>query len=171
VVAFVIAAASGHGPGKPAAGSSSSGPLAPVTVTPPPSNAASEQPCAKVVGSLPLRLAGQNVRATATNPASPFVVAWGNPAIVLRCGVNRPAAMVPTTPFVVVDTVNFLVVRSKTQTVWTAVDRAAFIEVTVPNSYSQPPMGPIADVIAKELPAVCGTPEVPVHGLLCTHRK
>jgi Protein of unknown function (DUF3515) len=126
---------------------------------------------------LPLRLAGQNVRATATNPASPFVVAWGSPAIVLRCGVNRPAALVPASGAFIanVDGVNFLPTKSSGQTVFTTVDRVVYIEVTVPSSYSQPPLGPIADVISKALPAVCAVPAVgqpePATGQLCTRRK
>ena len=30
-----------------------------------------------------------------TTPDTPFVVAWGDPAVVLRCGVARPASLQP----------------------------------------------------------------------------
>jgi hypothetical protein len=141
-----------------------------VTVIPPPSHASADTPCSKVIGPLPLRLDGLSVRDTATNPASPFVVAWGNPAIVLRCGVNRPKALTRTAQLILVNRVNFVAVHTSTQTVWTVVDRVVYIDVTVPSSYSQPPLGPIADVIAKNLPAVCGNSADPgAH--YCADRK
>src|ERR1700730_15475744 len=40
---------------------------------------------------LPAKLHGQTRRST--DPTSPLTAAWGSPAIALRCGVPRPAAM------------------------------------------------------------------------------
>ena len=51
------------------------------------------------------------------------------------------------------------------------VDRPSYVEVTVPTSYAQPPLSPIADAIAKALPAVCVvTPTETDVTKLCTHR-
>jgi hypothetical protein len=54
-----------------------------------------------------------------------------------------------------VNGVAFLPVNTKKINVFTTVDRAAYIEITVPTSYPQPPLGPLADAITKALPAVC----------------
>ena len=44
--------------------------------------------CSRLVRALPDRLAGQRRRAV--EGASGFAAAWGDPAIVLRCGVAKP---------------------------------------------------------------------------------
>ena len=62
---------------------------------PPSSDDATIATCAQVISALPLQLDGQNLRRTTSNPPSPSIVAWGDPAIVLRCGVARPASLHP----------------------------------------------------------------------------
>ena len=56
----------------------------------PPARAA----CASLVADLPDRLDGQARRTTV--PSSGLTAAWGDPAIILRCGVDVPAAYGPT---------------------------------------------------------------------------
>lgn len=146
-------------------------PLGPVTVAAPPANPAADAPCTAVIGHLPLTLPG-----SAGRPARstwPYVVAWGDPAVVLVCGVPRPAALTPgsAAQTIGVDGVFWLPVQQKNATVWTTVDRAAYVQVTVPRSYPQPPLAPIADAIAKALPAVCVVdPNETDASKLCTHR-
>jgi hypothetical protein len=157
-------------------GSASPSALPPVAASAPPSSAAAEQPCAQVLSRLPVALDGLPPRVVHTTPSSPFVVAWGNPAIVLRCGVPRPARLTATSGLLGVDGVYFLPVRTGGQTVFTAIDRAVYVEVDVPTSYSQPPLGPLATAIAKSLPAVCKPQALageipPPTKDLCTHRK
>jgi hypothetical protein len=95
---------------------------------------------------------------------------------VLRCGVARPSRFTSTSGLIGVNGVYFLPVRTGSTTVFTTVDRAVYVEVDVPTSYSQPPLGPLASAIAKALPQVCKpqalqgeTPPPPRE--LCTHRK
>lgn len=116
-------------------------------------------PCTALLGDLPTAiptsdgtLSGRPAQSSWT-----YVAAWGDPAIVLRCGVRRPAALTPnsTALLIPVNGVTFLPVNGKKYNVFTVVDRAAYIEISVPVSYPQPPLGPIADGIAKALPAVC----------------
>lgn len=138
-------------------------------------NAAAQGPCTKLLTTVPVELGSLAPRVVHPQPDSAFVVAWGDPAVVLRCGVGRPAGLSPgSADFVLgANGVNFLhTAQGKTQ-VFTAIDRAAYIEIQVPASYSQPPLGPLADAIAKALPPVCvldatGTTD-PTK--LCTNRK
>jgi hypothetical protein len=160
----------------------SDGPLPAITVAAPPSNAATVSPCTKVLEKLPTSVGNLAARVVHPHPDSPFVVAWGDPAIVLRCGVERPAGLVVGSDAQtnVADGVVFLVNDRKENAPWvfTAVDREPYIEVTVPASYSQPPLGPIADAISQALPSICTVPAAAVPsatavppGDLCTHRK
>ncbi|MEU1456138.1 DUF3515 domain-containing protein [Streptomyces avermitilis] len=47
--------------------------------------------CRALAHDLPDTVAGLKRRAT--DPSSPLTAAWGDPAVVLRCGVPRPAEM------------------------------------------------------------------------------
>lgn len=158
---------------KPSAGHA----LPPLTPSAPPSNPATQAPCTKLLTALPVQLGTLVPRIVHPRPDSPFVVAWGDPAVVLRCGVARPSALKPGSAAldIGVNGVFWLPVQHKDLTVWTAVDRAAYIEVTVPKSYAQPPLGPISDGVAKALPVACvpgaaqGEPQ-PDPKTLCTNR-
>jgi len=158
-------------------------PLPAISVAAPPSNATTTAPCTKVLEQLPVSLAGLAPRVVHSHPDSPFVVAWGDPAIVLRCGVDRPAGLSKSSygEMVTVNGVDFYVVNEgadKTgMRVFTVADRAAYVEVSVPKSYGQPPLGPLADAVAKALPDVECLPQAapgqtpPPATQLCTHRR
>ena len=179
IIALLIG---GTGGGSPSAGPSTPPEnLPPVTVSPPPSNPATAGPCAKVIGALPLSLAGQKVRKTATDPASPFVVAWGEPAIVLRCGVSRPASLRPGSTERLFSALGangpyFEVTRNADANVYTFIDRPVYIDLTVPATYHARPVPPVARAITRVLPRVCkpapapGGKAVPPEEL-CTHRR
>jgi hypothetical protein len=167
------------GLGQPSAGHSPSpgAPLPTLTVSAPArSDAATVSTCAQVISALPLRLQGQALRLTVSRPPSPSIVAWGDPAIVLRCGVAKPPELTPqlaSSLFQVNHSVTVLPKKRSGATVFTVVDRVVYIDVTVPSSYRQPPLGPIADAIASVLPRpVCSTdPAEPDPDRLCTRRK
>ena len=181
IAALLLSGVAGPGGGSAPSGASSSGPLPAVTVSPPAhSDAATRTACAKLIGALPLRLAGQPVRAAVSDPSSPDIVAWGEPAIVLRCGVGRPASLHPPStaqyfsatgqggPF-------YDVTSSGDANVYTTVDRAVYIAVTIPVSYHAGPLPAVSRAIASVLPAVCvaGQPTggaVP-NAKLCVYRS
>ena len=130
--------------------------------------------CAQVISGLPLTLAGLQLRRTVSNPPTSSVVAWGDPAIVLRCGVAKPKLLTPqlTIQYVGVNGVLILPDAQKDKTVFTVVDRSVYIDLTVPSSYRQPPLGPIADAIKKVLPTpVCVADEKVAVSKQCTRRK
>ena len=154
--------------------------LPPISVPAPPSNSAADAPCTQLLGDLPTAIPTSTgtISGRPAQSSWTYVAAWGDPAIVLRCGVPRPSGLTPQSSafLVVTDGVTFLPVRQGNDTVFTAVDRAAYIEITVPTSYPQPPLGPIADGIAKALPAVClpqsGQGQQPVDpAKLCAERR
>jgi hypothetical protein len=124
---------------------------APVSVTPVPSDPATVGPCALVQEQLPLQLNGKNPRVVRETQA----VAWGDPAVVLRCGVARPGELVPgstaeTTP---IDGVEFLVDAGKTAIVYTVIDRSVYVEVTLPAGTDPNADVPVlATAVAKALP-------------------
>ena len=55
------------------------------------SSTASLDACTQLTADLPEQVAEQKSRSTA--PESPLTAAWGEPAILLRCGVPRPEAL------------------------------------------------------------------------------
>jgi hypothetical protein len=152
--------------------------LPPTVVSPPPDNPAAQPACTKLLTALPTRLAGLDQRRIV--PAtSPYVLAWGDPAVVLRCGVDRPATFVATSTVFNASSVGkarvyWLPVNQPTKNVFTTIDRSVYIEVTVPTAYPQPPLAPLSDAVASVLPAVCAVPEpgrpAPTASL-CTHRR
>jgi hypothetical protein len=73
-----------------------------------------------------------------TTPKSSLVRAWGDKkrAIVVRCGVARPAELVETSQLFEVNGVTWFAVVSGVANRWVAVDRRPYLEVTVPTSIS-----------------------------------
>ncbi len=152
VLAFVLTAGHGSNGTKPTP--TASGPLPAVTIAAPPTpSAATSAACVKVFAKLPVQLGNLDPRKTDTN--SSFVAAWGNPAIVLRCGVAKPAGLNdPNAPQLQdVNGVIWAPDLQKNQAVFTTVDRAAYIEVTVPAGSDNPLTLLTAPV--KALPQVC----------------
>jgi hypothetical protein len=130
----------------------------PVSVAAPTPSPAAVEPCAHVLSALPVQLDGLNPRIVHPSPDdSAAVVAWGDPAIVLQCGVGRPPSLVTgSSAFAVdVDGVSWLPTAGSKETVFVVVDRAVYISVTVPKSYQQPPLATISDAIADALPSIC----------------
>ncbi len=130
--------------------------------------------CAQVISALPLRLAGLDLRRTTSNPPSSSIVAWGDPAVVLRCGVSRPSDLNPSLSAELFQVNSVLVLPDKgsSSTTFTVIDRSVYIDVTVPSSYGQPPLGPIMDAVKKVLPKpVCVADTSLPQAEQCTRRK
>lgn len=106
----------------------------PVDVDPPSPASSVESACQALLGDLPDTLAGQERRDIA--PEGALAAAWGDPAIVLRCGVDQPAAMSPDAQVVEVDGVTWLPEELTAGYVFTTYGRTAFVEVTVPDDYA-----------------------------------
>lgn len=125
--------------------------LPPLPVEAPPIPPEAEAPCESLLGELPLELAGEQSRRVDSD--SPYVYAWGEPPVVLRCGVERPAALEPTSPLIQISGVNWLVDTSDPdRIVWTAVDRAVYVQVTVSADTDSAPVTALGPVINDTLP-------------------
>jgi len=105
----------------------------PVGTEPAPS--ASEPVCADLLLALPDDLGGQERRST-TSQASR---AWGDPAIVLRCGVDPPP---PTDQQCLAVSasdgteVDWVIVEDEDQTTLTTYGKIPAVEVTIPAAYA-----------------------------------
>lgn len=80
-----------------------------------------------------------------TQPNSPNTDAWGDPAIVLRCGVPRPASYRQTSELIGINGVDWLGEPMADGYRFTTVGRSVNVEVTVPAAYS-PEVDPLVDL-------------------------
>lgn len=120
---------------------------------PPSPSTATTNACVKVFQQLPVQLGSLAPRRTDTD--SSFVAAWGDPAIVIRCGVARPAVFGSPGAAQLLD-VNSVIWQpdpQRNQTVYTAVDRSVYIDVTVPAGADQPL--PLLAPAVLALPQLC----------------
>ena len=101
--------------------------------------------CSRLLPALPADVDGQERRAT--DPESPLTAAWGDPAIVLRCGVPRPGAYDPAGQVAEVEGVAWLPQQTDEGYVFTTIGRVADVEVRVPRAYA-PEVNPLVDLAA-----------------------
>jgi hypothetical protein len=112
---------------------------------PQPSGAAANE-CAALLDGLPDLVLEQEVRDV--EPADASAAAWGDPAVVLRCGVKRPAELEPSSPCFVANDVGWFADESgDSEVVFTTIGRSTYVEVTVPDDYPQP-SGALAELAA-----------------------
>lgn len=115
---------------------------------------ASGKYCTTVMSALPDDLSGLTKR-TLSDPA-PGVQAWGDPAVVLRCGLPDPAELTCSAALDQIDNVAWLVLSDSDATTFIAVDRPVRVAVTFtdPESASAHtgPIQQISDLLAADLP-------------------
>ncbi len=76
---------------------------------------------------------------------SQYAAAWGDPRIVLRCGVPTPAGYEKTSEMVVVNGVSWFAQEQTAGYLFTAVGRSPVVEVYVPDTH-QPQINPLVDL-------------------------
>ncbi|WP_405722654.1 DUF3515 domain-containing protein [Streptomyces sp. NBC_01537] len=109
--------------------------------------------CGRLHASLPAKVDGLSRRAL--EPASRLTAGWGDPTVVLRCGVPRPEVLTPgsktynpTSDAADVNGVSWLVQQLEGGGYrFTTTGRTAFVEVTVPTEYA-PEVNPLTDLAA-----------------------
>ncbi|MDQ0993262.1 DUF3515 domain-containing protein [Streptomyces sp. V3I7] len=111
--------------------------------------------CRNLHQELPGTLDGQ--RRDDPAPRSAYTAAWGSPAIILRCGVERPARMRdPEADGVEVNGVGWLLVKRDDGSFrFTTTLRAAYVEVTLPKertAHGLTPLIGLAEPIKKAIP-------------------
>jgi uncharacterized protein DUF3515 len=112
---------------------------------------AADAACPTLMKALPLTLLDEPSRRVKSD--SPFAYAWGDPPVVLVCGVDRPAGWVAGASAIQINGVQWYVdTDDPGTTVWTAVDRPVYLEVRVPASIDSGPVTALTTDIAKALP-------------------
>ncbi|WP_249933355.1 DUF3515 domain-containing protein [Blastococcus sp. CCUG 61487] len=131
--------------------------LPPLPMEVPPVTPEADTHCPALMGGLPLELARQQSRPVQAD--SPFAYAWGDPAVVLRCGVDRPAGWVVGSSAIQINGVQWYVDTSDPETtVWTAVDRPVYVEVSLPRGVDSAPVTELTTPLAQALPYQEPTP-------------
>jgi hypothetical protein len=107
--------------------------------------------CARLLDDLPEVVADAVVRDV--EPAELPAAAWGQPAIVLRCGVGLPPEYQPDAILSEIDGVAWLPVDGVGGLFFATVDRDPVVEVAVPDAYSPADvLGDLAPAISAHLP-------------------
>lgn len=129
------------------------GPLGLAVVVAP---AADSAECARLLAALPEELDGGVLGALARRQLSAPIPAgaagWGEPPVVLRCGLDRPTDLTATSRLLSVSGVQFLEILSAGMSTWVAVDRPVYVVVALPPSSGSGPLQQIATVISRNLP-------------------
>jgi hypothetical protein len=115
----LLAACSGGSPG-------------PLVVDPPTPNRQVATLCGALHDALPSRLDGRAT--TPLSPKSPLTAAWGDPAVVLRCGVGKPETLRPTSETIEINGVRWFLHETHSAYVFTTYGRKAFVEARIPMS-------------------------------------
>jgi len=124
-------------------------PVVPVEV--PPVTPEADASCPALMSTLPVELAGEPSRRVDSD--SPYAYAWGDPPIVLICGVDRPAGFVIGASAMQINGVQWYVDTSDPEsTVWTTVDRPVYVEITLPADVDSAPVTALTSQIAAALP-------------------
>ena len=95
--------------------------------------------CKGLFADRPLKVAGQKNRMVKGENAS----AWGDPAIILRCGVEKPKDLGPASRCDMVDDVGWFSETTSDGYLFTTIGRDYYVSVEVPDDYA-----PEADALA-----------------------
>ena len=152
-VAVVAArhAGSGAEPVAPATSApASAGALPSIKVAPPPPlSAGQQQACQELISALPTDLG--DLPARPVDSPSPYVAAWGEPAVTLRCGVARPPSFVATADVQQINGVSWFAERRGATTAWVVVDRPVYVEVLAPAADASAPVARLSTAVAAAL--------------------
>ncbi len=104
--------------------------------------------CRDLHGQLPEKVDG--LKRTDPGPASELTAGWGDPAIILRCGVERPPEMIDPEyakkNSVRVNDVAWLLQKHDDGSyTFTTGARLAYVEVTLPEERTGDGLGPLTD--------------------------
>ena len=95
--------------------------------------------CKALLADVPRQVAGQKNADVPRRVAA----AWGDPAIILRCGVEKPDALTPSSQCFEVSDVGWLAETTADGYLFTTIGRAFHVSVEVPKTYD-----PAADALA-----------------------
>jgi uncharacterized protein DUF3515 len=150
VLIAVLAATRGGGAAPAPTPPATAGALPAIRVAAPPAQpAAGQRACRQLISALPTELGDRPARPV--DSSSPYVVAWGDPAVVLRCGVARPPSFISTADVQLINGVTWFAERRGQTTAWTVVDRPVYVEVLVPAADASAPVARLSTPITAAL--------------------
>lgn len=121
-----------------------------------PAPSAGSVDCVRLLAALPEKLDGGEMgaleRRQLAAPAPAGTAGWGEPPVVLRCGLDRPAELTATSRLLDVSGVQFLEIVNPDTSAWVAVDRGVYVSVALPPTSGSGPLQQVAAVIASTLP-------------------
>ena len=129
----------------------------PLAVPAEPAPQAQSAACSGLISALPQRLVVHGVplpRRPLAGPA-PGSLAWGDDQhdpVVVRCGVQRPPELRPTSQLTDVSGVEWLQRPEGGSTTWIVVDRPVHAAVTVPDDAGTGPLQDLSTAVAQKLP-------------------
>ena len=100
------------------------------------------QVCTDLTADLPAQVLDQDRRQV--DPGR-FAAAWGQPAIVLRCGVSPPPGLTPSSECLEVNGVGWFAEQATGGMIFTTIGRPALVELSVPTAYAPEP-GALVDL-------------------------
>jgi hypothetical protein len=160
-VAGIVTDGSGTATPSPAAASAAAPATGPVPLVPVDAPKAGSTECTALLHGLPAVLANGpsplHRRALAA-PAPPASAAWGGTAtqdpVVLRCGIERPPELSPSSELLNVSGVQWLRIAGDDAATWYAVDRPVSIALTLPGGVNTGPIQDISTAIGANVRAV-----------------
>ena len=119
-----------------------------------------EAVCAALVAALPKTVDGQTRRTA--SPDLPNVAVWGDPPILLRCGVPKPVQYAPSAQVFPINDVAWLPVAGVNGEVFFATGRTVWVRVDVPDAYA-PEANALVDLAAalSTVPTTSPSPSTP----------
>lgn len=117
-----------------------------------PTTKGSDLDCAALLGDLPPTVAGQPRRLVVDDLAG----AWGDPSIIMRCGVEKPVALKPDSQCHDVNGVGWLAEKQPDGWLFTTIGRKHYISLDVPSDYepAADALADVADLVRRHLPNV-----------------
>jgi hypothetical protein len=117
-----------------------------------PTTTGSALDCAALLGDLPPTVADQPRRLVVDNVAG----AWGDPPIILRCGVEKPAALKPDSQCHEVNGVGWLAEEQPDGWLFTTIGRKYNLSLEAPADYepAADALADVADLVRRHVPNV-----------------
>jgi hypothetical protein len=106
---------------------------------------AARDACLRLGGRLPTKV--DSLARRSVVPSTQLVAAWGDPAVILRCGVPRPTALIATSQLIGANDVDWFAEETPQHRIFTTFGRAAYVEVSIPTQHD-PAVGPLVDLAA-----------------------
>jgi hypothetical protein len=122
-----------------------------LALPPVPAPEARSASCDRLLSALPEEL-GRLDRRTIAAPAPAGTAAWGDPAVVLRCGLDRPVELTATSRLLEISGVQLLELPGPASSTWVVVDRPVYVAVTLPAGVGSGPLQQIAEAVRETLP-------------------